>query len=117
MQERLHNAFAYLPRTARLMVVLCLWMGTGGILHHTDDLGGMTSLRHRPSVGYATPAAPPDDCAACEWTQGLQTGPSVACSVVVPFESLTPLVSRLPMRFHAPLLLHRSSRAPPCILS
>ena len=96
--------------TAWLLILICSWMGTDGVLHHTD--GGSPSHAaaslHRP-----TAAAPADTCVACEWTQGMQTGTLSVCQVQSPLFALD-LCAAPPVR---PLLRRalrrRSPRAPP----
>ena len=118
MRVRLHNLFARLSRTAAWPIAfLCVWMGTGGVLHHTDEGPDFVSASSRAALGHVTLAAPADDCAACQWTQGLQSGTFSVCRVVLPLTFAPPYtrrVSRLSAR--RPLRL-RSPRAPPAILS
>lgn len=100
--------------TAWLLILICSWMGTDGVLHHTD---GRPSSRAASSVHHATAAAPPDTCAACQWTQGMQTGDFQVCQVQSPLFILQPrsvpsvrrLLRRAPRR--------SSPRAPPAFLT
>ena len=52
-----------------MLPVVCVWMGTGGVLNYAETDGrprqSSTSALHRQTV-----AAPVDARAACEWTQG-----------------------------------------------
>lgn len=103
--------------TAWLLLLLCAWMGTGGVLHHTEAggsvkraHGAVSSLRHQSTV-------PADMCAACEWTQGLQGRTLSACRV--PFV-LLPLPTRVrisPISVLARTPRLRPSRAPPVPLA
>ena len=118
MQLRTHNLGQTPSRAAVwLLAMLCLWMGSGGVLHHTDDLGYAASLAQRTSIGHATPPAPPDDCAACEWTQGLQTGLAATISVPLPLNTLIADIPAFLPRLLARPSVFRSPRAPPLFLS
>ena len=80
--------------TAWLLFLLTAWMGTGGVLHHTDE-GALCPAGHHSMSGIhrLTAAAPADTCAACEWTQGLQ------CKTLSVYHLQSP--SLLP-RLHSP---------------
>lgn len=99
--------------TAWLLLLVCAWMGTGGVLHHTEAEGSAQPLPKAASSLHHAVAASNDACAACEWTQGLQ-GLTLAVSPV----SL--LLCPLPPSLHfslptviTPPLRCRPSRAPP----
>ena len=89
--------------TAWLLVLICGWMGTDGVLHHTDR--GVPP-HAASSLHRATANAPADSCAACQWTQGMQTGSVSACQVQSPLFALQPrlqpvlrrLARRIPRR-------------------
>ena len=95
--------------TAWLLILVCGWMGTDGVLHHAD--GGSPS--HAASLHRATAVAPTDTCAACEWTQGMQAGALLVCRVPSPLFALD-LCTVPPVRPLLGRVARRSSpRAPP----
>ncbi|MDQ2800775.1 MAG: hypothetical protein M3Y13_14185 [Armatimonadota bacterium] len=105
--------------TAWLLILVCAWMGTGGVLHHTEEesfgLLGAHSLV-LPSAGSihrTTIAAPPDMCAACEWTQGLLGGTVAVYHVQTPLLLLRPISLDLTPAPTRRVLRLRSPRAPP----
>jgi hypothetical protein len=100
--------------TAWLLMLVCVWMGTGGVLNHTDDeLTGQFVPKAASTLHRQTAAAPQDTCAACEWTQGLLGRTLSVCRVQLPLFHLPPrLHSALPLFLARPLRL-RPSRAPP----
>ena len=59
--------------SARVAVAVLLWLGTGGVLKHTDDLSAFVSFpmssHQAPAIHQGVAAAPAgdDDCAACRW--------------------------------------------------
>lgn len=99
-------------RTAAwLLMLVCVWMGTVGVLHHTETFAvashGLAGM-HRQ-----TAAAPGDICAACEWTQGLQGRTLAVCRVQAPlFLSHTRRSIAVPSVITC-TLPDRSPRAPP----
>lgn len=72
-------------------------MGSGGVLHHTEEQASARagSLRpsglHRPAVALLA-----DSCAACEWTQGLQGRTLAVLRVSAPLSSLCPHPQSVP---------------------
>ncbi|MBV9848894.1 MAG: hypothetical protein JO250_04320, partial [Armatimonadetes bacterium] len=86
MRHRCHNLSGHPPRVAAwLLALLCLWMGTGGVLHHTDAPQNPASSSPRAAWGQTTPPAPADDgCAACQWTQSVQSGALGICPLALP---------------------------------
>jgi len=108
----------YRRATAWLLLLVCAWMGTGGVLHHTEAEGAARPVSQAashllPAALHHLAAAPNDTCAACEWTQGLQGRTLAVPHVSFPLFSFTP-------RLHSalPALLARTprcrpSRAPP----
>jgi hypothetical protein len=106
------------PRIARatawFLILLCAWMGTDGVLHHTE--AGLSS--HGTShAHHRTVAAPADNCAACEWTQGMQTGTMAVCRVPLPFFAVIPNVLPLIRRITYPVSRRSSPRAPPILVT
>lgn len=100
--------------TAWLLILICSWMGTDGVLHHTD---GVSFSRAAFSLHRATAAAPSDACAACRWTQGMQTGTLSVCCIQTPLVVLQPLTAP-PIRRLARRVSRRSPpRAPPVFLT
>ena len=96
--------------TAWLLILICSWMGTEGVLHHSDagTFPHAASALHR-----ATAAAPADTCAACQWTQGMQTGALTVCQVQSPLFSFQPCLQAIVRPLSRRLLRLRSPRAPP----
>ena len=101
---------------ARVLAFLLLWMATGGVLTHSDPLTWGRSASSRTTIRQAAaPASPADVCAACEWTQALQTGSAVVVQVISPASlprartavAPAPLPTRVPDR--------PSARAPPLL--
>ena len=104
--------------TAWLLLLVCAWMGTGGVLHHTEAEGAsrpvsQVASRLLPAALHHLTAVPHDTCAACEWTQGL-------LGRTLSFSPISFLLSPLPSRPRPalPALIaratpRRSSRAPP----
>ena len=68
---------------ARLMMLVCLWMCTIGIVAHNDGALFSTS-KAVASITHAAPPAPVDDCAACHWASSIQTGNFQIVSVPIP---------------------------------
>jgi len=119
MRHFLHNQ---LPRLSRAvawpLAALLLWMGTGGVLHHTDAAQDPASSSPRAAWGHATPPAPADDgCAACQWTQSVQSGALGVCPLVLPGGLVAPRACRVPDRLLSRTPRLRSPRAPPVFLS
>ncbi len=100
--------------TAWLLILICSWMGTDGVLHHTE---GGTSGCAAASVRHATAPAPPDTCAACEWTQGMQTGTLTVSHAPSPLFLLQPRLQPVLRRLTRRVLRRRSPRAPPLFLT
>ena len=101
--------------TAWLLILICGWMGTDGVLHHTDEgaYARAASGLHRP-----TAAIPADSCAACEWTQGMQTGSLAVCHVQSPLFVFRPQTQPLLRRLARRPARRSSPRAPPvCLLN
>jgi len=120
MRNCLHKSSPRHSRAAAwLLAALCLWMGTGGVLHHTDTGQGVAgSSSPLTTWGQATTAAAPDDgCAACQWTQGLQGGPPAVIHFTLPLSFTAPRACHLPDKLLSRLPLRRSSRGPPALLS
>jgi hypothetical protein len=97
---------------AWLLLLVCAWMGTGGVLHHTEEGAAWPSRVSASTVHHAA-VVPDDICAACEWTQGLQGRTASVCRVEFPLFLLHPRRQSI-----AALLIDRapqsgSSRAPP----
>ncbi len=99
--------------TAWLLILICGWMGTDGALHHTD---GVSSSCAASSLHRLTAAAPADNCAACQWTQGMQTGALSVCQVQSPLLTLQPRLQPALRRLARRALRQRSPRAPPLFL-
>ena len=99
--------------TAWLLILICGWMGTDGVLHHTDEGSSprAASGLHRP-----TAATPADACAACEWTQGMQTGFLAVYHVQSPLFVLQPRSQPLLRRLARRATRRSSPRAPPFFL-
>ena len=118
MRHRLHNPFPRLPGAAAwLMAWLCLWMGTGGVLHHTDNGPNIAAASARVALSHVTPAAPTDDCAACQWTQGVQSGTFIVCRIVLPLCCAAACACPIPVPFVSRPPRLRCPRAPPFLLS
>lgn len=100
--------------TAWLLVLICGWMGTDGVLHHTDE-GAFPHASY--SLRHLTAAAPADTCAACQWTQGMQTGALLICQVQSPLFVLQPRLQPALRRLARRALRLRSPRAPPVFLT
>lgn len=99
---------------AWLLILICGWMGTDGVLHHTE---GGASSRAASSLHGSTAAAPADACAACQWTQGLQSGALSACQAQAPLFVLQPRPQPVLRRLARRALRRRSPRAPPAFLT
>jgi hypothetical protein len=100
--------------TAWLLILICSWMGTDGVLHHSDA----GAFPHASaSVHRAMAAALPDACAACRWTQGMQTGGLAVCRVQSPLFILQPRLQTVLRRLTRRVLHQRSPRAPPLFLT
>jgi hypothetical protein len=96
--------------TAWLLILICGWMGTDGVLHHTDEGASPSAAA---SLHRATAATPAHSCAACEWTQGMQAGALLVCRVPSPLFALD-LCAAPPVRPLLGRVARRSSpRAPP----
>ena len=100
--------------TAWLLILICGWMGTDGVLHHTD---GGSSPCAAFSVHHATSAVPADTCAACEWTQGMQTGTLSVCCVQSPPFIMQPRPVTAVRRLARRVSRRSSPRAPPLFLT
>ncbi len=104
--------------TAWLILLVCVWMGTGGVLHHTEAEGtAQAAQMHTAPSLHPMAAVPSDTCAACEWTQGLQghTLPILALSF-----ALLSLPLCLNPALPAPIARtprYCPSRAPPALLA
>jgi len=100
--------------TAWLLILICCWMGTEGVLHHSDAgaFPHAASSLHR-----ATAAAPADTCVACRWTQGMQTGALFVSQVQSPLFILQPCLQTVLRRLTHRALRQRSPRAPPLFLT
>ncbi len=97
--------------TAWLLMLVCAWMGTAGVLHHTETLA---VAGHGPAgLHRQTAAAPLDTCAACEWTQGLQGRTLSVCRVQVPLFAAYWRRCTVVPSIIALTLPSRASRAPP----
>lgn len=101
-----------------LLILVCAWMGTGGVLHHTDEetFGSLRSSSYG-SIHRVPPTAPVDTCAACEWTQGLVGGSLAVYHVQTPLFLLRPRSLDLTPAPIRRALRRRSSRAPPALLA
>jgi len=100
--------------TAWLLILICGWMGTDGVLHHSDA----GAFPHAASsVHRATAAALPDACAACQWTQGMQTGALAVCRVKSPLFILQPRLQPVLRRLVRRIPRRSSPRAPPLFLT
>lgn len=103
--------------TAWLLLLICLWMGSGGVLHHTDVESLVRAGTHSPNgVHRPTATAPLDACAACEWTQGLQTGSGSVCQVPPPLDFLSACPDAAPRATLIRAFGSYSPRAPPAFL-
>lgn len=112
------NASRQSSRPARaaawFLALLCLWMATVGLAHHTDLLRVGASSSAQTVLGDAGAVSPQGDlCAACQWTQTVQSGavsvPLLAVSLdALPAPALTAVDILLP-RLPRP----SSPRAPP----
>jgi hypothetical protein len=98
--------------TAWLLLLVCAWMGTGGVLHHTEEGAAWPSRVAASTVHHST-VVPDDTCAACEWTQGLQGQPLSVCRVEVPLFLLHPRRQFAAARIIACTATHCPARAPP----
>lgn len=104
-------------RAAGLLAFLCLWMGTAGLLHHTHEDQIAQSSSPVASLGHRTVAAPaPDMCAACEWTQMLQTSLSAVSPLPQPFARTRPRSVSIAFLCLSQTFVYSSPRAPPAFL-
>jgi len=92
-------------------------MGTAGSLSHTDRLRAGGSASSRAFVHRAVLAAPADTCAACQWTQGVQSQTSTAFAYAAPLSALALLIVFLFASPSLRVLRRRSPRAPPVCFS
>jgi len=99
--------------TAWLLLLVCAWMGTGGILHHTEAESTARPFLKAASSLHHSAAVPNDTCAACEWTQGLQVQTLSVCRVPFPLFSLSSRPRLMLPALMARPLRSRPSRAPP----
>ncbi len=100
--------------TAWLLLLVCAWMGTGGVLHHTEAEGTARVAQTKAASSlHHSAAAPNDTCAACEWTQGLQGRTLSVCRVPFPLFSLPSRPRPMLPALMARPLRSRPSRAPP----
>ena len=112
-QFQLHKT----PRiTAWLVALVCAWMGTGGVLNHTEAEANAQPPRSAASL-HRLAAVPTDTCAACEWTQGMLGRTLSVCRIPSPQFYFYPR-----RHFAAPAALARThrcrpSRAPPVSFS
>ena len=94
-----------------------LWLGTGGVLKHTDDLSAFMSFvrSHGEIVATHTGVVDvqPDDCAACQWSQtpnGVSPSIPVIAAVATWRIDISP---RLPDSVRTSPVPHAQLRAPP----
>lgn len=100
--------------TAWFLLLLCAWMGSGGVLHHTDEGGFAFAGSHsRAGLHHLTSLTPLDTCAACEWTEGLQGKTLAIYHVQSPLFLLRPRLVALASSPIRRVLRLRSPRAPP----
>ena len=101
---------------AGLFALCYLWMATGGVVHHTDDLRVHASASSHvvlSHVGITLPAA--DLCAACEWDSILSPLPSLSAPLTLLLGSRGALVTPLSRpTLLRPVLCH-GDRAPPVL--
>ena len=97
--------------TAWLLMLVCAWMGTAGVVNHTEA-AARPGHKTASSLGRQV-AVTADACAACEWTQGLQGRTLTVCWESFPLFCLTPRRTPAVSQFVARFLCHRPSRAPP----
>lgn len=107
------------PRwVALLLALVCLWMSSGGVLRHTDDLAALRAFAAgRDALHRSAAAAPAAPCAAHQWMDALRTLPSAPPPV-----SLTAVVVARVSVIPAPALHLRCfkdtpPRGPPSVLS
>lgn len=100
--------------TAWLLILICGWMGTEGVLRHTDE---GTSPFSASSLHRATVATPADSCAACQWTQGMQMGALSVCQVQSPLFVIQPRLQPALRRLARRISRRSSPRAPPVSLT
>lgn len=115
--SRIQKSQLFMRLAALSTALLCLWMGTLGTAYHTDTLRIGGSLSPAACLHHALPSPPAHVCAACEWTQGVQSSVLTAFAFAVPLGSIANTLSSLTLSIarHAPL--RRSSRAPPACLA
>ena len=95
-------------------MLVCAWMGTGGVLHHTEAEGTARAARTQATARLRHAAVVPSDaCAACEWTQGLQSRTLSVCQIDFPLLLLSSRQADALFLLTAQTFRHRSSRAPP----
>ena len=110
MTRSLFHKYLLARATAWLLVLICSWMGTEGVLHHSD----VGTFPHAASTLHrATAAAPTDTCAACQWTQAMQTGSLTICQVQSPLFSFQPCLQSVAQPLARRVLRLSSPRAPP----
>ncbi|MGI4792437.1 MAG: hypothetical protein ACRYFS_26720 [Janthinobacterium lividum] len=99
--------------TAWLLILICAWMGSGGVLNHTESEFTAKPTPRTAASLHRQAAVPVDTCAACQWTQGLQGRTLTVFRVQFPlFHRHLRLASALTLVI-ARSIRHRSSRAPP----
>jgi hypothetical protein len=112
----MHRSHRQLNKTRRvtawLLMLVCAWLGTGGVLNHTEEFA--TPPGHAAaSLHGQTAAAPGDACAACEWTQGLQGRTLAVFRLPAPLFLLRLRLPAAAPRLAAHASPYRASRAPP----
>ena len=103
---------------AWFLLLVCFWMGSGGVLHHTEEQASARAGSLRPSgLHQPTAAVPTDSCAACEWTQGLQGRTLAVLRVITPLFSLCPHSQFVPPSPLRRIARCGMGRAPPLFLT
>jgi len=116
--SRFRNQFAF-RLTTQIVSLILVWLGTGGVLKHTDDLSAFRSFpfaAHRAASverGVVLAPAGDDDCAACRWATT-----SSDMLVAPPFRTTQSLSffaesQPLPVSASTSQILHAYLRAPP----
>jgi hypothetical protein len=93
-------------RAARLVALVFFWMCSIGVIAHNDDPIAHASHSSVVSLGHVAVTPPAGECAACEWTSGVQVGSSIQLSAPLPIfhvlAAVRPLADGListPVRF------------------
>jgi hypothetical protein len=105
-----------------IVATILLWLSTGGVLKHTDDLSAFrmfpgsaaqsTVIQH----GVAVTPAGDDDCAACRWAVTSSTLVIVPVFVTASATMHLECPQALPAPVRTAPILHAHFRAPPAAI-